>query len=240
MFKVPEILQTIQTLHETDTVTLDIIPPEFALRSSYRNLALSSSSNASPSVPSSPQPTSVVSPSAAASDISQTEESEASNRGNDASKQLPSLGSLPLTTTGSSPAQKQTAAAAPPPPPPPPPIYQPSFTNTILPSMSMSPTWYSPSHQKNTHANWMSPSFYYSRPATSVMLPKKESSADKSCNGAGMSVEQLQRSFVPKDIVTRCLEYRVRRYSPKMTPQRMRHVLQKFLKNMVLRANEDL
>lgn len=72
------------------------------------------------------------------------------------------------------------------------------------------------------------------------MLPKKESSADKSCNGAGMSVEQLQRSFVPKDIVTRCLEYRVRRYSPKMTPQRMRHVLQKFLKNMVLRANEDL
>lgn len=227
-------------LHETDTVTLDIIPPEFALRSSYRNLAISSASSASPSIPSSPQPSSAASPStAAASDSSQTGGSDISHKNSqDDGKQLPSLGTLPLTTTGSSPQHKQTA-----PPPSPPPIYQPSFTNTILPSMSMSPSWYSPSHQKNTHANWMSPSFYYSRPATSVMLPKKEQfSADgnKDRNGAEMSVEQLQRSFVPKDIVTRCLEYRVRRYSPKMTPQRMRHVLQKFLKNMVLKANEDL
>ncbi|KAI8137834.1 hypothetical protein BJV82DRAFT_326732 [Fennellomyces sp. T-0311] len=223
---VPEILQTIQSLHESDTVTLDIIPPEFALRSSYRHIATSSASG---SIPSSPQSNAVPSP-----QPHQESHHRTSSIDDSASvRSLPSLGSLPL---GRHPV-----------PPPPPPIYQPSFTNTILPSMSMSPTWYSASAQKNAHANWMSPSFYYSRPATSVMLPKREpprqhqggSDSSSIPENDIMTTEQMTRSFVPKDIVTRCLEHRIRRYSPKMTPQRMRHVLQKFLKNMVLKANDD-
>lgn len=40
------------------------------------------------------------------------------------------------------------------------------------------------------------------------------------------------------DVVYGCLEYRVRKCTPKMTPQRMRHVLQRFLKNMLSKANE--
>ncbi|KAI9244818.1 hypothetical protein BDA99DRAFT_293163 [Phascolomyces articulosus] len=252
---VPEILQTIQSLHESDTVTLDIIPPEFALRSSYRHMSISSSSQ-SGSVPSSPQPGAVSSPqSHAASQTTTITTTAASTSDNNnhhrtasvddtgSVRSLPSFSSLPL---GASSSRNPI-------PPPPPPIYQPSFTNTILPSMSMSPTWYSASAQKNAHANWMSPSFYYSRPATSVMLPKREpprlpGTQHRQGSESGSSIpendimttEQMQRSFVPKDIVTRCLEYRVRRYSPKMSPQRMRHVLQKFLKNMVLKGNEEV
>lgn len=239
---VPEILQSIRSLHETEKVIFDIIPPEFALRSSYR--ALTTTSGAS--TPSSPQLSTVSSPSAADHD----------NRRSSTS--LPSIAALTSRSgnsnnTSDHPSTNQSL------PPPPPPIYQPSFTNTILPSMSMSPTWYSASTQKNAHANWMSPSFYYSRPATSVMLPVREPSRDahrrvSSTSSSSssqtstappyaentVSTEQLQRSFVPKDIVTRCLEYRVRRHSPNMTPQRMRHVLQKFLKKMVLKANKDV
>ncbi|KAI9496434.1 hypothetical protein BDB00DRAFT_869374 [Zychaea mexicana] len=267
---VPEILQTIQSLHESDTVTLDIIPPEFALRSSYRHMSIPGGSQAG-SVPSSPQLGAVSSPHAhpSISTSGMTTQTSAaaatataapadshhhrqSSVGADSEsvRSLPSFSSLPLGA----------ASSRNPIPPPPPPIYQPSFTNTILPSMSMSPTWYSASAQKNAHANWMSPSFYYSRPATSVMLPKREpprgfpgssaSTATRRRQGSEssssihendiMTTEQMQRSFVPKDIVTRCLEYRVRRYSPKMTPQRMRHVLQKFLKNMVLRGSEEV
>lgn len=128
---------------------------------------------------------------------------------------------------------------------PPPSIYQPSYSNTILPSMTMSPTWYSASTQKNSHVNWMSPSFYYSRPATSVMLPTKNDGADDSsvstsseATAATASSELFRNSLVPSDIIVRCLEYRVRKYSPKMNPQRMRQVLQRFLKNMLLKANE--
>ena len=263
-------------------------------------MSISSSSQAG-SIPSSPQlgavsspqphPTSQVTSSHASS--SENYPNQNNNRGTAASstiddngsvRSLPSFSSLPLgAASGRNPI-----------PPPPPPIYQPSFTNTILPSMSMSPTWYSASAQKNAHANWMSPSFYYSRPATSVMLPKREpprlpgarhrqGSESSSISGMGlgghglgdrggsgssnsneggssgtshtgdnnnrgssipendiMTTEQMQRSFVPKDIVTRCLEHRVRRYSPKMSPQRMRHVLQKFLKNMILKGNEEV
>ncbi|KAI9310757.1 hypothetical protein BX666DRAFT_2032687 [Dichotomocladium elegans] len=238
---VPEILQTIQALHDSDTVILDIIPPEFAMRSSYRPFVASATGtqSATSSIPSSPQPTT----------MSSDQTVHRRSIGNDA-RSLPSLGSLPLGGGGRGI------------PPPPPPIYQPSFTNTILPSMNMSPTWYSASSQKNAHANWMSPSFYYSRPATSVMLPKREPAKTDGSGASDMSPtattppgmrgsssdqrpsqyqqSALQRSFVPKDIITRCLEYRVRRHSPKMTPQRMRHVLQKFLKNMVLKANEEV
>ena len=237
LYTVPEILQTIQSLHESDTVTLDIIPPEFALRSSYRHIATSSAGG---SIPSSPQSNAVSSPQPHPS-TSDSHRRTSSIDDSASVRSLPSLGSLPL-----GPNRHQV-------PPPPPPIYQPSFTNTILPSMSMSPTWYSASAQKNAHANWMSPSFYYSRPATSVMLPKREptrgvgnsqrqggSDSNSIPENDIMTTEQVQRSFVPKDIVTRCLEHRIRRYSPKMTPQRMRHVLQKFLKNMVLKANDDV
>lgn len=120
-------------------------------------------------------------------------------------------------------------------PPPPPPLYQPSYSNPILPSMTMSPTFYSSSTQKNSHVDWMSPSFYYSRPATSVMLPKddEDDSSTVVANEQGLRVVSA-----PSDIVARCLEYRVRKYSPKMTPQRMRQVLQRFLKNLLLKASD--
>lgn len=121
---------------------------------------------------------------------------------------------------------------------PPPSIYQPSYSNSILPSMTMSPTWYSASTQKNSHVNWMSPSFYYSRPATSVMLPKKDE--EKEGDSDIVNNDHLRSSAVVSiDITVRCLEYRIRKYSPKMTPQRMRQVLQRFLKNMLLKANES-
>lgn len=133
-----------------------------------------------------------------------------------------------------------TAAAAVPLPPPS--LYQPSYSNTILPSMTMSPTWYSASTQKNSHVNWMSPSFYYSRPATSVMLPKK------SPKEGHQPVERLPApitttatstlSSPANDIIARCLDYRVRKYSPKMTSPRMKQVLQRFLKNILAKANE--
>ncbi len=169
---------------------LDIIPPEFALRSGYR-------------LPSSSSPRM----------ISHIEIEE-----NPQSIKLPSLSSITSQQL------------------PPPSIYQPSYSNSILPSMTMSPTWYSASTQKNSHVNWMSPSFYYSRPATSVMLPKKDDQEPE----AGSNTDQLQSLVVvPSDITVRCLEYRVRKYSSKITPQRMRQVLQRFLKNMLLKANES-
>lgn len=121
---------------------------------------------------------------------------------------------------------------------PPPFIYQPSYSNTILPSMSMSPTWYSASTQKNSHVHWMSPSFYYSRPATSVMLPKNEESDDVS-EVVKEHTQKQHSSSIPSDITIKCLEYRVRKYSTKITPQRMKQVLQKFLKNMLLKGNEE-
>lgn len=116
-------------------------------------------------------------------------------------------------------------------------MYQPSRSNTVLPSMSMSPTWYSPSTHKNSHANWMSPSFYYSRPATSVMLQGRIEEKDN------LTLKKEDRQEVtlslPSDIIVKCLEYRIRKYSPKMTPQRMRQVLRRFLKNMLAKANEE-
>jgi hypothetical protein len=157
---------------------MDIIPPEFALRGSYRHLVTTEATS-----PSSPR---------------QNEEEE---------EEVVDVDKKPI------------------------PLYHPSFANSILPSTSMSPSWYSASTQKNSFAKWMSPSFYYSRPATSVILPSNDESANPPSSSKG--------SFIPRDIVTRCLEYRIRRYSPKITPQRMRHVLQRFLKNMVLKANED-
>lgn len=187
---VPEILQTLQHLHQYDQVSLDIIPPEFALRSGYRFFTQ-------------PLPRG----------IEITEENPSPQP-----ITLPSLSSL-------------TAL------PPPAPSYQPRYSNSILPSMTMSPTWYSASTQKNSHVDWMSPSFYYSRPATSVMLPKNNSNTDENDDATVDSSTTTQT--ISPDIVHRCLEYRLRKYTPQMTPQRMRHVLQRFLKNMLSKANEQ-
>lgn len=219
IYVVPEILHTLQFLHESGAVRLDIIPPEYSQNSAFH--LYSPGSTPSSSVPSSPVLTH--SPPATPPNSSSSVSS-----GQSGARALPSLSSLPLYHA----------------PPPPPPIYQPASINTILPSMSMSPSWYSASTQKNLHANWMSPSFYYSRPATSVLLPKRGSLLHGSPVYGGDQLEQHQRrqqqqQFQSKDVVSRCLQYRLQKYSPKATPSRMRFVLQKFLKNMVVRANAD-
>ncbi|GAA5805248.1 hypothetical protein HPULCUR_010762 [Helicostylum pulchrum] len=202
---VPEILQTFQHLHNYNQVTLDIIPPEFAMRTGYRYFG---------------QGKETASSSPRMNFVSHIEIEE-----NPQLIKLPSLSSITSRSML-----------------PPPSLYQPSYSNSILPSMTMSPTWYSSSTQKNSHVNWMSPSFYYSRPATSVMLPKDD--PDDGADDASTVVENndhvLRAGSVPNDIIVRCLDYRVRKYSPKMTPQRMRQVLQRFLKNMLLKANNPV
>lgn len=197
---VSEILQTFQHLYSYSQVKLDIIPPEFAMRSGYRYFGQGQ------------QP---ASSSPRMNFVSHVEIEESPQ-----SIKLPSLSSITSQQSNL----------------PPPSIYQPSYSNTILPSMTMSPTFYSSSTQKNSHVDWMSPSFYYSRPATSVMLPKDDQEDDQHTSTI-VEKDQTRTVSVPSDIVVRCLEYRVRKYSPKMTPQRMRQVLQRFLKNMLLKAN---
>ncbi|KAI9243706.1 hypothetical protein BY458DRAFT_530370 [Sporodiniella umbellata] len=160
-----DVLQGLLQVHLSNTVIMDIIPPEFALKGSYQHL---------------------------------------------------------VSRPNNKPFEQDKKS-----------LYQPSFSNTILPSTSMSPSWYSASTQKNSFARWMSPSFYYSRPATAVVLPEDDEI---------QKVEPttlFKGNCVPREIVTRCLEYRMTEYSPKITPQRMRHVLQRFLKNLVLKANEE-
>lgn len=205
---VSDVLQAIRHLHLMGTVTMDIIPPEFALRGSYRHL-VTPEANAVHSQPSSPKQVAVT-PSS-----SKQEDNEEEDDDDDVDKKPNITHTLPL--------------------------YHPSFANSILPSTSMSPSWYSASTQKNSFAKWMSPSFYYSRPATSVILPGHQLTDNPNDESANMnpSTSSSKGSFIPRDIVTRCLEYRIRTYSPKITPQRMRHVLQRFLKNMVLKANEE-
>lgn len=220
-------LQAIRHLHLIGTVTMDIIPPEFALRGSYRHLVTASDNSISR--PSSPQHPSSQSQQQQAQQSQQQQQSSTDLLDDDDDNQ-----STITTRTGTGGNERTL------------PLYHPSFANSILPSTSMSPSWYSASTQKNSFAKWMSPSFYYSRPATSVILPgqqpppPQDSSMEEAQDGSsGNPSNSTKRSFIPRDIVTRCLEYRIRRYSPKITPQRMRHVLQRFLKNMVLKANEE-
>ncbi|CAO3584260.1 unnamed protein product [Absidia cylindrospora] len=270
---VEDVLKVIQSIHESKSATLDIIPPEFALRASYRHLVAPHTYSNATATPS-PSPSQhgnhdnqhttnaeSVSP-AAATRSTENEEEDEDDENNNATEK--SSGGMLA----------------------PPPTYQPSFANQILPNMSMSPSWYAASTQKNAYTSWMSPSFYYSRPATSVVLPKKRkrpnskhyqddhddekprneheyepedsngppsSSPGSSSNLNHHQPEARNRPsdqilttstntlppFVPRDIVSRCLDYRLRRYSPKVTPQRMRHVLQNFLKNMVLKGSEE-
>lgn len=132
------------------------------------------------------------------------------------SNHLPSLSSLPLLHYNKTPQAPK--------------VYQPPSINTILPSMSMSPTWYSASFQKGANAQWMSPSFYYSRPATSVLLPSRP--------GTEPQRAQWQQPNTSKAMVSRYLTYKVQRLSPKATPQKMRHVLQRFLKSLIARNDK--
>lgn len=133
-----------------------------------------------------------------------------------ASNHLPSLSSLPLLHYNKTPQAPK--------------IYEPPSINTILPSMSMSPTWYSASFQKGADAQWMSPSFYYSRPATSVLLLSRP------------RIEPQRASWhqpnTSKAMVTRYLTYKVQKLSPKATPHKMRHVLQRFLKSLIARNDK--
>jgi hypothetical protein len=279
---VEDVLKVIQSIHESRSAVLDIIPPEFALRASYRHLVA-------------PHTTSAVhqnnrSVTGASSNPGGTESTDKKGNnidgnnsdgnkvdGNEADHDGYDDDDDDDDDTTEAPSGRHA----------PPPTYQPSFANQVLPSMSMSPSWYAASTQKNAYTNWMSPSFYYSRPATSVLLPKKrkrkqqdhddDDHDDKDQqqvddhhqqheqdyrpleNGFAMTsldrqhhqeTQQLPRQtthqatptlppFVPRDIISRCLDYRLRRYSPKVTPQRMRHVLQNFLKNMVLKGNDE-
>jgi hypothetical protein len=172
---------------------LDIIPPEFAMRSSYRFF-----------------PKGKVAAPPATSNLNFVSHIEIEE--NPQFIKLPSLSSITQQNDQSSLL-------------PPPTKYEPSDASSILPSMTMSPSWYSASTQKNKQANWMSPSFYYSRPATAVVLPEEP----------GSDVNNIGNTALPNDIIVRCLEYRIRKYSPTMTPQRMRQVLQRFLKNMLVK-----
>ncbi|RCH85841.1 hypothetical protein CU098_002908, partial [Rhizopus stolonifer] len=135
----PGILQAFQHLHTNNQVTLDIIPPEFAIRTGYRYVKMHM----------------------------------------DEEDNLPSLSSITSALKSSI-------------------VYQPTYSNPILPSTTMSPTFYSASTQKNAHVDWMSPSFYYSRPATSVMLPSTTTVEEKLGIIGGLN----------QHIVMRCLEYR--------------------------------
>ncbi|ORX50880.1 hypothetical protein DM01DRAFT_317228 [Hesseltinella vesiculosa] len=223
---VEETLQRIQAIHEAGTTVMDIIPPDFASRGSYRHLIVHQpesprDSQASP-YDHDGHPSAGISHQALPTSIEAeppTSTMPATSPTDDQEHELDDL--LPPNDPSSAP----------------PPIYQPTFANQIMPSATMSPSWYSASSQKNAYAAWMSPSFYYSRPATSVQLPERQRQA------AGHSDQDSPLSTaaqVTKEIVSRCLEHRMDRYSPRVTPQRMRHVLHRFLKSMVLNGNSDV
>ncbi|KAI8344441.1 hypothetical protein BC941DRAFT_464662 [Chlamydoabsidia padenii] len=242
---VEDVLKVLQSIHESRSANLDIIPPEFALRASYRHLV--APHTISPMNQTDRQTTTVVESSSSRAISHRNGDNSDDTHGDDDDDD----------TTGSIASPGGRSA--------PPPTYQPSFANQVLPSKSMSPSWYAASTQNSAYTNWMSPSFYYSRPATSVILPKKrkgrqddddyqqtddqqqwnEQSYQPDSRDGSMADRQsgikepISPSFVPRDIVSRCLDYRLRRYSPKVTPQRMRHVLQNFLKNMVLKGNDE-
>ncbi|ORZ16308.1 hypothetical protein BCR42DRAFT_482563 [Absidia repens] len=231
---VPEILHILKCLHESKQVGLDILSAEFIIRNGHHRLETQSPST-------SPR-------------FTATKNSD--------DRTLPSLSSLPISS-------KSVIR-------PPPPMYEPTMTNTILPSMEMSPSWYSVSTQNASQVNWMSPSFYYSRPATSVVLPatrKKRTASQMGGNGDGSDdhdndSESRQaekggdsggggdgdgdhamdattnvlekRHFISDEMISKYLDQRIERFSRnKISPQRIRHVLQLFLKNMVVKGSED-
>ncbi|KAI8084812.1 uncharacterized protein BX664DRAFT_337837 [Halteromyces radiatus] len=222
---VPQILQALQDLHESRQVFMDILSAEFVIRNGHNHLETQSSSS---------------SPRLLSSTNDMTTNSE--------DRILPSLSSLPISS-------KSVIR-------PPPPLYEPIMTNTILPSMEMSPSWYSASTQSTAQVNWMSPSFYYSRPATAVVLPRKQKRQQKSYNdddddddgntnqGEDDSKDDnndndemktsMKYNNISNEMVSRCLDQRIKRYSRNQLPaHRTRHILQLFLKNMVVKSSED-
>ncbi|KAG0742918.1 hypothetical protein G6F26_009029 [Rhizopus arrhizus] len=201
-----DVLHAILQVHLTAKVAMDIIPPEFALRGSYRHLIMS--------------------------DNSHNSSTASMNMGGSTNDTLPTNQDNETIATFDEEDEEISSKRSLP-------IYQPTFANTIMPSTSMSPSWYSASTQKNSFAKWMSPSFYYSRPATSVILPDETPMFEELSQNEGCAADAFKGMCVPREIVTRCLEYRISKYAPRITPQRMRHVLQRFLKNMILKANEE-
>ncbi|KAG1051630.1 hypothetical protein G6F43_006173 [Rhizopus delemar] len=172
-----DVLHAILQVHLTAKVAMDIIPPEFALRGSYRHLIMSDNSNNSSTV--------------------------SMNMGGSTNDTLPTNQDNETITTFDEEDDEISSKRSLP-------IYQPTFANTIMPSTSMSPSWYSASTQKNSFAKWMSPSFYYSRPATSVILPDETPMVEELSQNEGCAADAFKGMCVPREIVTRCLEYRIR------------------------------
>lgn len=267
---VPEILQILKSLHESKQVALDVLSTEFIMRNGqyqaqqrhpheqHRFTTPTPSSSSSP--PPSSTPPSTTS-SFRLTHVSSNNAQLSVNQGDE--RTLPSFNSLPISS--------KSAGR-------PLPSYEASVTNTILPSMEMSPSWYSVSTQNTSQANWMSPSFYYSRPATSVVIPKKKKRAAGQMSGddddddddnedlgegddnndaeskhtgklrgddyeeelPGTTNVVPKRNFMLNEMVSRYLDQRINRFTKhKISPQRIRHVLQHFLKNMVVKGSEE-
>lgn len=262
---VPEILQILKSLHESKQVALDVLSTEFIIRNGqYQAQQRHSHEQHRFETPTSSPPPSSSTPTTASSfrltPVSSSTTQSTANQGDE--RTLPSFSSLPISS--------KSAIR-------PPPSYEPSVTNTILPSMEMSPSWYSVSTQNTSQVNWMSPSFYYSRPATSVVIPKKKKRAAGQMSGddddnddnedlgesgdnndaesqhtgnlrgddyeeelPGTTNVVPKRNFMLNEMVSRYLDQRINRFTKhKISPQRIRHVLQHFLKNMVVKGSED-
>ncbi|KAI8059254.1 hypothetical protein BC940DRAFT_314085 [Gongronella butleri] len=192
---VPDMLKTLLELHESKQVTMDLIAPEYLLKSGHRRELTSSTASPSSS---------------------------------------PRLAPMP-----DHPQEHPLRPSSFKPPPPPPPIYEPpAMPNTVMPSVTtMSPSWYAASTQNTSQANWMSPSFYYSRPATSVVLPTKKPAIIDELDQDQRDAHSL---FITFELVSKCIQQRYQRYyhSP-LPPHRVRLLIQRFLKYMVIKANED-
>ncbi|KAF7720856.1 hypothetical protein EC973_005900 [Apophysomyces ossiformis] len=222
---VPEILQVIRGLHESGEVLLDIIPPEFTMRGGYRHLMEAPTAAA----PAKPSACTITEKSTTASHSQEDiKDDQADDNQNLIQK------SCSTSTWNTAPCQESSVLT-----PLPRSTSEPSSTHATGPNTPMSPSWYSTSTRKSPVADWMSPSFCYSRPVMSNMLSKRDPSGENVMEELQPGSEVYHRPLLRKEIVTRCLDYRMQKYSPKMTPTRMRHVLQKFLKNMVLKANEE-
>ncbi|CAO3618331.1 unnamed protein product [Cunninghamella echinulata] len=197
---VPEILETLLSLHNSNQVIMDIISPDLLLRSGNRlDHPTGTSPNESPHL-------------------------TTTKNNNDSDRILPSLSSLPISSSSStsSPLTSLTGQQLPK-------VYE----STHHPSMS--PTWYSPSTQNTNQTNWMSPSFYYSRPSTSVILPPTNNK--RLLN----EIDDHSTNYVPNnEIIAKYLGHRIKKYSNnRITSLRIKHILQRFLKNMVMKGSED-
>lgn len=204
MYIVPEILETLLSLHNSNQVIMDIISSDLLLRAGNR---LGSSTGTTPNE--SPYLT-------------------YTKNNNDSDRVLPSLSSLPISSSTSVTRQQNEQQQQQPSPK----IYEPTISNS---NSSMSPTWYSASAQNSSQANWMSPSFYYSRPSTSVTLPPTNNK--RLLN----EIDDHSRNYIPNEMISKYLDYRIKKYSNnRITPLRIKHVLQRFLKSMIMKGGEEV